>query len=69
MSQEIVELSYSRFAQHYSRKNWWANVPLWSTLSDSDKEFWVDFIKAIQSNYGLASKPINIIKNSNETPK
>lgn len=54
MSQEIVELAYTRFAQHYSQKNWFSNLPLWNTLSDADKEFWTDFIKNVQANFGFS---------------
>lgn len=53
MSQEIVELSYAKYAQYYSKKNWWCNAPLWNSLTDTDKEFWTSFIKDIQANYGL----------------
>lgn len=66
MSQEIVELAYSRFAQHYSKKNWWSNQPLWNTLIEEDKEFWSEFIKSVQANFGLglvkpSSKVLNVM--------
>ncbi len=45
----LVELVYSRWAGHYSKKNWFSNNPLWNELSDDDKQWWKDFVVQIRT--------------------
>ena len=47
----LTELAYSKYTGHYNSKNWMANLPNWSRLSDTDKEFWLEFIKGIRLGF------------------
>ena len=53
MSEQLVELAYSKFASHYSSRNWISNEPLWSQLSEKDKTFWINFINGVRYNFKM----------------
>lgn len=57
MFENLVELAYSKYSSHYSKKNWFANCPLFSELPDEDKEFWREFCKGIRGNFKTDDKP------------
>ena len=47
----LTELAYSRYASHYSRRNWCQNEPLFAQLSSKDREFWRQLIISIKTNF------------------
>lgn len=51
MSQQLVELTYSKWCGFYSKKNWFSNQPLWSELKEEDQKFWVDFVAGIRTGF------------------
>lgn len=51
LNESLIELSYSKWADHYSKKNWLSNYPTWSTLTDDDKEFWTRLVLGIRGGY------------------
>lgn len=55
-TQEIIELAYNRFANYYSKKNYYYNEPQYTKLSEDDVKFWTEFIKDVQNNFSLVSK-------------
>lgn len=49
--ENLTELAYSRYASHYSRRNWCQNEPLFAQLSTKDREFWRQLIISIKTNF------------------
>lgn len=47
----LTELAYSKFASHYSRRNYLMNEPLFNQLGQRDKEFWKALIIGIKTNF------------------
>lgn len=47
----LVELVYSKFSGHYSKKNWVSDYPLWNTLSEEDKQFWKELVMGVRCGY------------------
>jgi hypothetical protein len=48
-SDSLIELCYSRWSGHYSKKNWISNQPLWSELSEEDQKWWKEYIVTIRT--------------------
>jgi len=63
---ELTELAYSKFASYYSSKNWVCNYPLYSQLSEKDKEFWKAFISNIRINFSLLNNETEASTNEEE---
>lgn len=53
MSSNVVELCYSRWAGHYSHKNWGKNWPQFNDLKEQDLEFWVKFVNDIEHGFSI----------------
>lgn len=49
--EHLAQFSYSKFASHYSKRNWFCNERLWDQLDDDTKQFWIDFVKHIKTNF------------------
>ena len=47
MSEHLIELVYSRYSSHYSKRNWFCNEPNYAQLSEEDKEFWKTLVQLI----------------------
>jgi len=69
----LTELAYSRFASHYSRRNWMANEPLYAQLPSKDREFWKALIVGIKTNFKpdvqLAPERCDPVPSKLENPK
>lgn len=50
-SDNLVQLSYSKFSCYYSKKNYLCNEPNWDQLSEKDRLFWNSFITGIKTNF------------------
>lgn len=67
MSEQLVELAYSKFVNHYSKRNWFSNEPNWVQLSERDRKFWNEFVVGIKFNF--KGEPIQSEKLSSESAK
>jgi hypothetical protein len=48
---QLAQLAYSKFASHYSIRNWFSNEVPWLQLSEADQKFWKEFILGIKSSF------------------
>lgn len=69
--ENLTELAYSRYASHYSRRNWMANEPLFAQLSTKDREFWRQLVIGIKTNFkpGVELPPCDPIQSKLDAPK
>ena len=49
--ENLAQLAYSKFAGHYSRRNWLCNELPWIQLADKDKQFWKMFVQGIRDEF------------------
>jgi hypothetical protein len=52
-TEHIVELAYSKYCSHYSKRNWMMNEPNYEQLSEKDKQFWRDFVNLIKHDFRI----------------
>lgn len=67
----LTELAYSRFASHYSKRNYLQNEPLYAQLSTKDRDFWRQLIVGIKTNFkpGVELPPCDPVAGRLEQPK
>ena len=51
MSQQLIELSYAKYADFHSKQNWIYSQPHWSTLNEGDQKWWKEFVLGIRNGY------------------
>lgn len=59
-SENLVHYAYCRWAEQYSKKNWISNCPLWSELSDTDKDFWKTYIEGVRMGFKNEKKDLPV---------
>lgn len=51
VNENLVELCYSKFADHYGKSCWVSSYPTWSNLNETDKKFWKDLVMGSRTGF------------------